>query len=315
MKAVRQDATAASPVVVSLSLAPESGSALGLGARLTAIPPPLLVTRLLTDALPPGRDGPPIRFSHQPAIQNGLLTATTAPVTGSGIRWVHRVLDELHLQPTWLDGPPVVVLAGPQELLSTVRWPRFEVPDRRDAGTVAARYRRTLRDGLEHHTVRFPDPSRSADLGSTELALHLATTGSQSLVDRAFREFGINAKTAIHRSFASSGAHLGWSIHAQHPTGIAALEAAVAAVGGYLAGPVRLPPEHARQTAIDSVRSGFREVAELVREMVHYELTGWSPELLLSPESVINAIGTADLDRSLDRLVQPVLQVIGASRP
>lgn len=315
MNAVRRDAVTTSPIVVSLPRAPGSGSALGLGARLTAVAPPWLLSRILTATASDGPDTLPAGHWHGPEVRQGLLTATTAPANASAIRWVHHVMGELHRQLTWLDGPPVVVVAGPPEYLDSVRWPRFEAPARRAATAGPARYRRTLRDGLERHLVSFPDHSAPAGLGSTELALHLAANGPRSLVDSTFQEFGIHAGTAIQRSFASEGARLRWSILAQRPTGIAALETAVAAVGGYLAGPALSPPEHVRQTAVDSVRTRFGTVTELVREMVHYELTGWSPELLLRPERELQAVGAAELGHSLDQLVQPVLQVIGASRP
>lgn len=315
MKAARRDAVATSPVVVPLPRAPGSDSALAFGARLTDVAPPCLLSRILTATAADGPDKMPAGHWHGPEVRQGLLTATAAPANASAIRRVHHVMGELHRQLTWLDGPPVVVVAGPLEYLDTVRWPRFEPPVRRAAAAGPARYRRTLRDGLERHLVSFPDRSAPSGLGSTELALHLAANGPRSLVDSTFQEFGIHAETAIQRSFASDGARLRWSIIAQHPTGIAALETAMAAVGGYLAGPAPSPPEHLRRAAADSVRARFGTVTELVREVVHYELAGWSPELLLRPEPELQAVGTAELRHSLDQLVQPVLQVIGASRP
>lgn len=173
--------------------------------------------------------------------------------------------------------------------------------------------RQTTAQGFEQTFVIGQDPAGDVGFAATFLAICLVAGGPGTLLPDAIQKSGHQAILQAGRGLQDSTPTVNWQVVTSRPNGSAVLETVLSTVAGYRVAEHKEAVEQAREFARTNLNRAWQSPLELARSLAHYEVMGWGGELVRNPDTALDLVDSAAVEKAVAGLVRPIKDVLGRS--
>jgi|GEM_PF-2737549 len=255
----------------------------------------------------------PVALTWTPGDGAVVMTATL-PEAAVG-SWLDHVINTEHPGRGEV-GDPVLAVVGSSGVLEELEDSVLEregegppVPQSAFRSTM----RQTTAQGFEQTFVIGQDPAGDVGFAATFLAICLVAGGPGTLLPNAIQQSGHQAVLQASRGLQASTPTVMWQVITSRPNSTAILDTALSAVADYRIADHWEAVEQAREFARTNLNRAWQSPLELARSLAHYEVMGWGGELIRNPDTSLDGVRSAAIEKAVEGLVRPIKEVLGRS--
>ncbi|YCK81554.1 hypothetical protein M1D89_21195 [Arthrobacter sp. D3-18] len=255
----------------------------------------------------------PVALTWTPGDGAVIMTATLPEVAARS--WIENVINAEHLGVREF-GDPVLAVVGSagvlEELEGSLRTMEKEGPPTPQLA-IRSTMKQTTAQGFEQTFIIGQDPAADVGFAAAFLAMCLIAGGPGTLLPDAIQKSGYQAILQASRGLQDSTPTVTWQVIASRPDGSAVLETALSTVAGFSVAEHAEAVEQAREFARTNLNRAWQSPLELARSLAHYEVMGWSGELVRNPDAAVDHVAPAAIEHAVEGLVRPIKEILGRS--
>ncbi|MFW0772008.1 hypothetical protein ACLRGI_02425 [Paenarthrobacter nitroguajacolicus] len=255
----------------------------------------------------------PVAVTWTPGDGALVMTATLPELAVQG--WTEYVTNTEH---TGIGefGDPVLAVVGSAGVLEDLEG---SLSERGGEGPPSPQpaFRSTMRQTtaqrIEQTLVIGQDPAGDVGFAATFLAICLVAGGPGTLLSDAIEKSGHQAILQAGRGLQDSTPTVNWHIVTTRPNGSAVLQTVLSTVAGYRVAEHTEAVEQAKEFARTNLNRAWQSPYELARSLATYEVMGWGGELVRNPDTAVDLVDSAAIEKAVEGLVRPIKEVLGRS--